>query len=352
MLRHGELISTMGTSDKVPSLNFQYTPEGSYPMLADSTGGKTRFIGGGPGNPSKNGVCNMCHNDKTVYTRPPIMGTPPETPINLTPLDGDATVDVAPLLTASAYYDPDAGDLHQASQWQISATPGDYSMPVYDSEASTDLTSHQVTAPLNHVTTYYWRVRYQNSSGAWSEYSAETSFATIPGSSGSTLIINPSDIMSNDGAYSISSGFTWATALDSDDGDMSYVYRCCSAPGLAFTMSMDDPAGLEGVSIESVTIHVMARYLDGPWPSAVPYAAVVDLGYRSSGATTLWSGSQMTDTSGGYALISSPTYTTDSDGGSLDLADLNNMSVTIKRATSGSPQLRITRAWAEVVYSY
>jgi hypothetical protein len=95
----------------------------------------------------------------------------------------------------------------------------------------------------------------------------------------------------------------------------------------------------------------MARYLDGPWPSAVPYAAGVDLGYRS-GTATIWSGSQMTDTSGGYSLISSPTYTTDSDGGPLDLTDLNNMSVTIKRATSGSPQLRITRVWAEVVYSY
>jgi hypothetical protein len=351
MLRHGELISSMGTMDKVPSLDFQYTPEGSYPMLGDSTGGKTRFIGGGPGNPSKNGVCNMCHNDQTVYTRQPGMGSPPQTPSNLSPMDGDTAVDVSPLLGASAYYDPDPQDLHQASQWQISTTPGDYSVPVYDSEASTDLTSHQVAIALNAATTYYWRVRYQNSSGAWSDYSPETGFSTLPGSSGSVLIINPSDIMSNDGAYSVSNGSTWATALDSEDGDMSYVYRCCAGPGLAFTMNMDDPAGLQGATIESLTIHVSARYLDGPWPNAVPNAGGVEIGY-SAGATTLWSASQMTDTSGDYNLISSQTYTTDSDGGALDLADLNNLSIGIRRATAGPPLLRITRIWAEVVYTY
>ncbi len=351
MLRHGELISSMGTSDKVPSLDFQYTPEGSYPMLGDSTGGKTRFIGGGPGNPSKNGVCNMCHNDQTVYTRQPGMGSPPQTPSNLTPADGDTAVDVTPLLSASAYYDPDPQDLHQASQWQISTTPGDYSTPAYDSEASTDLTSHQLSVPLNNATTYYWRVRYQNSSGAWSEYSPETAFSTLPGSSGSVLIISPSDMVSNDGAYTVSSGSTWATAMDSDDGDMSYVYRCCSAPGLAFTMNMDDPAGLQGATIESLTIHVMVRYLAGPWPNAVPHAGGVQVGFKT-GTNTLWSASQMTDTSGDYNLISSQTYTTDSDGGPLELADLNNMSISIRRAIAGPPLLRVTRIWSEVVYTY
>ncbi|MEJ2395961.1 MAG: hypothetical protein P8Z77_14610, partial [Candidatus Thiodiazotropha sp.] len=180
----GELISTSGTQDKVPSLDFQYTPEGSYPVLADSTGGKTRFINPGPGNPSKNGVCNMCHNDKTLYSRSPVIGTPPDAPVNLTPLDSETLVSTTPLLTASAYFDPDPADLHQASQWQISATAGDYSTPVYDSGATSDLTNHEVSQSLHNANTYYWRVRYQNSAGAWSEFSPETSFSTLAGTYG------------------------------------------------------------------------------------------------------------------------------------------------------------------------
>jgi hypothetical protein len=351
MLRHGELISTMGTTDKVPSLDFKYTPEGSYPVLGDSTGGKTRFIGGGPGNPSKNGVCNMCHNDRTTYTRPPVVGTPPDAPINLTPANGDASVEVTPLLTASAYYDPDPEDLHQASQWQISATSGDFTTPVYDSGAVADLTSHRVAAPLNNAATYFWRVRYQNSAGAWSDFSQETRFSTLVDVDGAAVILNPSDMVSNPGAYAVSNYSTWATALDSNDGDVSYVYLCCTSPGQSFTMSMDDPTGLEWATIESVTIHVTARYLEGPWPNALPYAAGVNIGYQT-GSATRWSGSQMTDTSGDYKLLSSQTFTTDSDGGPLDLSDIDNLQVTVRREIAGSYLLRITQIRVEVEYSF
>lgn len=351
MLRHGELISTMGTTDKVPSLDFQYTPEGSYPVLGDSTGGKTRFSGGGPGNPSKNGVCNMCHNDQTLYTRPPITGTPPDTPANLTPAANATDVSLTPLLTASAYNDPDPGDTHQASQWQISATQGDYSTPIYDSGASADLTSHLVAVPLNGATTYYWRVRYQNSTGAWSDFSPETGFSTLAGGSGSVLTLTPSDLVANPGVYSVSSGATWAGALDSDDGDMSFVYLCCTSPGQSFTVGMDDPAGLQGATLTGITLHVSARYLAGPWPNAAPLAAGVNIGYQT-GAATQWSGSMSLDASGGYSQVSSVTFTADSDGGALDLADLNGLQVSIKRETSGPALLRVTRIWAEVNYTY
>jgi hypothetical protein len=341
----------MGTTDKVPSLGFQYTPEGSYPILADSTGGKTRFSGGGPGSPSKNGVCNMCHNDQITYTRPPLTGTPPDTPVNQTPTAGAVDVDTSPVLTASAYNDPDPADTHQASQWQISATPGDYSTPIYDSGASSDLTSHLVAVPLNNAATYYWRVRYQNSGGAWSGFSAETAFSTIPGGSGSLLTLTPSGMVSNPGAYSVSAGATWAGSLDSDDGDVSYVYLCCTSPGQSFTVALDDPAGLQGATITSVTIRVTARYLEGPWPNALPYAAGLDVGYQT-GSAVIWSGSQLTDAGGGYSLISTQTYTTDSDGGPLELSDINNLQVSIKRQIAGSYLLRVTEIRAEVGYSF
>jgi hypothetical protein len=157
-------------------------------------------------------------------------------------------------------------------------------------------------------------------------------------------------MVSNPGLYTVSSGSTWATAMDSDDGDTSYVYRCCTSPNQAFTVSMDDPAGLQGATIDSVTLHVMARYLNGPWPGGVPYAAGVSIGYQT-GTATQWSGSVVLDTSGSYNQVSTLTFTTDSDGGALDLTDINNLQITVKRDTSGPPLLRVTKVWAEVVYT-
>lgn len=77
MVRHGELISTPGTTDKVPALGHEFTPEGTYPLFSASTGGKTRFVAPGPGSIAKNGVCAMCHNDQEVYSRTPIDLYPP-----------------------------------------------------------------------------------------------------------------------------------------------------------------------------------------------------------------------------------------------------------------------------------
>jgi hypothetical protein len=70
MLRHGELISTYGTQDKVPALEFFYQP---YPpnntTLQQSTGGRIRQLGGGPGTISVNHICDMCHPNYKTYDR-------------------------------------------------------------------------------------------------------------------------------------------------------------------------------------------------------------------------------------------------------------------------------------------
>jgi len=78
MVRHGELISTPGTTDKVPSLDFMYLPQGTYPMLADSTGGTTPWWGSLFGDVGENGVCNMCHNNHTEYARRPTNALGPD----------------------------------------------------------------------------------------------------------------------------------------------------------------------------------------------------------------------------------------------------------------------------------
>jgi PKD repeat protein len=113
----------------------------------------------------------------TVTTSPP-PNNPPNKPVNSSPANGASGVSLTPTLRASAFSDPDSGDTHAASRWQIRTAAGNYSSPAFDSGTdTTHLTSILVPA-LSYSTTYYWHVRYQDDRGDWSSYSNETSFIT------------------------------------------------------------------------------------------------------------------------------------------------------------------------------
>lgn len=106
---------------------------------------------------------------------------PPAQPTNVSPSNGVTGVSLTPALQSSAFSDPDVGDAHAASQWQIRASGGSYSTPVFDTGSdSSHLT--QITLPsgaLIQGTSYYWHARHQDSLGLWSSWSPETSFTTI-----------------------------------------------------------------------------------------------------------------------------------------------------------------------------
>ena len=104
----------------------------------------------------------------------------PAQPRNLAPAHGATGVSQTPTLQASIFSDPDVNDTHAASQWQLRIASGAYLSPIYDS--GTD-TTHliAITIPsgvLSQSTTYGWHVRYQGSSGLWSDWSGETLFRT------------------------------------------------------------------------------------------------------------------------------------------------------------------------------
>ncbi len=106
---------------------------------------------------------------------------PPAQPTNVSPADAATGVSLTPTLQSSAFSDPDAGDTHKASQWQITATAGDYSSYVFNSGTDTsNLTTISVlSGGLANSTTYYWHVRHQDNHGAWSSWSTESRFTTL-----------------------------------------------------------------------------------------------------------------------------------------------------------------------------
>ncbi|MFC1600779.1 cohesin domain-containing protein [Candidatus Sumerlaeota bacterium] len=110
-----------------------------------------------------------------------IVDTPPNTPTNASPSNGATGVALTPTLSASAFSDPDVGDTHAASQWQITATSGNYGSPVYDSGTDAgNLTSVSVPGGnLAYTIVYYWHVRHQDNSANWSAWSSETQFTTL-----------------------------------------------------------------------------------------------------------------------------------------------------------------------------
>jgi hypothetical protein len=110
---------------------------------------------------------------------PGISNLPPSPPLNVSPLDGVSILDLTPTLQASSFLDPNPGDTHSSSHWQVDNNP-DFSSPAFDSgETITEKTS--MTLPSGHLapsTVYYWRVRYKDNQGAWSPWSSPTSFVT------------------------------------------------------------------------------------------------------------------------------------------------------------------------------
>lgn len=87
-------------------------------------------------------------------------------------------------LTGSAFSDPDVGDTHAASQWQVTTSADtNYLSPVISTgDDATNKTSYAASG-LSASTGYIARARYKDSAGNYSAWSSDASFTTAAGSS-------------------------------------------------------------------------------------------------------------------------------------------------------------------------
>jgi len=97
-------------------------------------------------------------------------------PSNVSPVDNATDIGSGPVLTGSPYYSL-YGLPKSAGQWQVS-TDETFATTVIDTGDVAGSSISFTASGLLVSTTYYWRLRYKDSAGVYSEYSDATEFAT------------------------------------------------------------------------------------------------------------------------------------------------------------------------------
>lgn len=106
--------------------------------------------------------------------------TKPDSPVLRSPADSSTGVSLTQTLTVGTFSDPDPGDVHWKTEWQISTDTG-FSSLILGQETDSLLTA--MTIPdtlLQGNTTYYWRVRFYDDKEMASDWSTVYSFTTTP----------------------------------------------------------------------------------------------------------------------------------------------------------------------------
>lgn len=145
----------------------------------------------------------------------------PDKPTASSPSDGATGLSLSPALEASDFSDPDPGDSHQATRWQVAST-SDFSSPAWDYiDSDSDKTGEQVPfGRLLHATTYYWRAMYQDSQGAWSNWTDTRHFTTSVDYPPSVWLTAPA----NDGTTGGRPVLQWTVASPDGDAVSNTVY--------------------------------------------------------------------------------------------------------------------------------
>ncbi|MFC1999896.1 PKD domain-containing protein [Chloroflexota bacterium] len=185
---------------------------------------------------------------------------PPNTPINISPVEGIFETSLTPTLQSSAFSYLNE-ETHMASNWQITVVSGEYSVPVYDSGTDiVNLTETMVPSEtLINGTTYYWRVRYQASNGTWSDWSSETSFVVMlsleaafsyePASGRAPLTVQFTD-NSTGQVTSYTWDFDGDGAADSTEQNPSYVFKESGVFTVSLTVASKSFSSSQTISIE------------------------------------------------------------------------------------------------------
>lgn len=208
---------------------------------------------------------------------------PPSQPVAMSPLDETG---VLPLLVASDFVGQDS---LMSSKFQITATPGNYSSPIFekrqdwvniygdsgapdyiptDLNEGIDLKRMQLTTPLTNGIQYAWRVRYRDFNLKWSDWSDEQIFtvnenltAYTDFSANVTEGYVPLTISFSDLSYPAVDSWIWD--FDNDGSEDSYTQDTEFTYELAgfYTVKLTTPNGIEikdlYINVEDTTVKII-----------------------------------------------------------------------------------------------
>jgi len=152
-------------------------------------------------------------------------------PSNVSPVDNATDVGSGPLLTGSPFYSL-YGLPMVAGQWQVS-TDETFATTVIDTGDVSGAAVSFTATGLLVSTTYYWRLRYKDSDGVYSEYSDATEFVTaasfFPQSEVAKLVASDAQANDNFGGSVAVSGDTavigaYSEATGGSDAGAAYVF--------------------------------------------------------------------------------------------------------------------------------
>ena len=138
--------------------------------------GLNPFANDAAGDLDGDGISNLAEYQAGSDPTVPAPNDPPQAPAAVTPT-GRALVSLTPTLQTGAFADPDAGDRHAETRWQI--VQGSNDLVVLDVASTTELT--QLAVPslvLEENTEYYWRSIFFDQRGAASAWSTAAWFTT------------------------------------------------------------------------------------------------------------------------------------------------------------------------------
>lgn len=159
----------------VSNVSVDLTGYATETYVDTAVGAKQDTLVSGTGIKTINGTSILGSGDITISGGG---STPVEVlaPVCVTPANSLTLVAVLPELIGSTYYSL-YGKTMAASHWQVS-TVSNFSTVDYDYEQSGTSLSHTVGTDLLGSTQYYWRIRYKDIDGEYSEWSTAFTFTT------------------------------------------------------------------------------------------------------------------------------------------------------------------------------